>query len=42
MATKTATAETSPMETTTAEAASAPAVASRPSCVSQGDRCDAD
>jgi len=28
--------------TATAVAASAPAVASCPSCVSQGDRCDAD
>jgi hypothetical protein len=39
---ETATAEASPMETTTTEPASAPAVASCPSCVSQGDRCDAD
>jgi hypothetical protein len=40
---ETATSETSPMETTTTTvAASAPAMASCPSCVSQGDRCDAD
>jgi hypothetical protein len=53
-AVKTAAAEAASMETTTAaeaasmetttttEASSAPAVASGPSCVSQGDRCDAD
>jgi hypothetical protein len=40
---ETATAEASSMETTTTtEASSAPTVASGPSCVSQGDRCDAD
>jgi len=40
---ETATAKAASMETTTTtEASSAPAVASGPSCVSQGDRCDAD
>jgi hypothetical protein len=30
------------VKTAAAEAASAPTVASGPSCVNQGDRCDAD
>jgi hypothetical protein len=41
-AVKTAAAEATPMKTTTTEAAFATTVASGPSCVSQGDRCDAD